>query len=655
MRLTKAGSIACLLALTVFNSRLLQAQQDVTVEVTPDDKVEVAYPFTGLDQELETSNTLAAESWAKVNDQISFVEHRFLVSMPYNGERRFYRVRQIIPPTAAITEASPQNGAGDVAVTRETVIRFNTPLSESTTIDEDTIYADFGGERLATRIQLSEDRRTLTLFYTEALPGGAQITVFIDGNKLEDIVGRKIDADSDGNPGGIGTLAFNTLNLATIPGTAVVGQVLASELGEENGQPINMPLEGVTISLDGKEDTVFAVTDTEGNFKLEPVPGGEFFVHIDGRTATTSTYPDGAYYPFVGKSWKSIPGQDTTLAGGTGVIHLPLIQADSLNPVSSTSDTEITFTDEILQEFPELNGVTITVPANSLFSDDGSRGGSVGIAPVPPDRLPGQLPEMLQFPIVFTVQTDGASNFDTPALVRFPNLPDPVTGNVLPPGAKTALWSFNHDSGRWEIQGSMTISADGLFAVSDPGVGIRSPGWVGVNPGSGGGGPKKSDDDDDDDDNDPDRPDRDDDRDDCTMEVICTVVVSKHNSAFCLLNCAGNILDRIWGDEEQTPRSPIELGLCVGNALDCGQQNTMDDMLNSDKYDDSLSSKQTDCMDECMTPNTATFPAIVPCEGFVDPCPENLSFSEEEVKNPGASSEAFYENRPRSNCPLCST
>ncbi|MCZ6672007.1 MAG: hypothetical protein O7C75_03615 [Verrucomicrobia bacterium] len=387
----------------------------------------------------------------------------------------------------------------------------------------------------------------------------------------------------------------------------------------------------MTIKLDGKEDTIFAVTDSEGNFKLEPVPGGEFFVHIDGRTATTSTYPDGAYYPFVGKSWISIPGRVDTLAGGTGVIHLPLIQADSLQAVSSTKDTEVTFTDEILQEFPELNGVTITVPANSLFSDDGSRGGSVGIAPVPPDRLPGQLPEMLQFPIVFTVQTDGASNFDTPAPVKFPNLPDPVTGKVLPPGAKTALWSFNHDSGRWEIQGSMTISEDGLFAVSDPGVGIRAPGWHGINPGSGGVGPKrpkrpKRPEDPED----PDRPDRTDD-DDCTMEVICTQVVSEPIFALCLLKCMGNMYDRIFGDEEdKTPRSPLELGLCAGNALDCSQSNTMDDVLNSDKYDDSLSSKQTGCMDECLTPNTATFPAIVPCEGFVDPCPENL-FSPEEI------------------------
>jgi len=71
--------------------------------------------------------------------------------------------------------------------------------------------------------------------------------------------------------------------------------------------------------------------------------------------------------------------------------------------------------------------------------------------------------------------------------VCFPNLPDPITGIKLLPGAKTALWSFDHDLGKWVIRGSMTISADGNLACSDPGVGLLSPGWHGAGPGSPGG------------------------------------------------------------------------------------------------------------------------------------------------------------------------
>jgi hypothetical protein len=92
--------------------------------------------------------------------------------------------------------------------------------------------------------------------------------------------------------------------------------------------------------------------------------------------------------------------------------------------------------------------------------------------------------------LVITIQTDGPSNFDRPVPVRFPNLPDPRTGQKLPPGAKSALWSFNHDTGNWEIQGQMTVSADGLFVETNPGVGVRQPGWHGAQAGVAAGGGK---------------------------------------------------------------------------------------------------------------------------------------------------------------------
>src|SRR6185436_4798350 len=111
----------------------------------------------------------------------------------------------------------------------------------------------------------------------------------------------------------------------------------------------------------------------------------------------------------------------------------------------------------------------------SLFADNGARGGRVGIAPVPADRLPEPLPDGLEFPVVITVQTDGPQNLDRPAAVRFPNLPDPVTGQRLLPGAKSALWSFDHDIGNWEIVGGMIVSGDGNFVVNTLGSGIRKP------------------------------------------------------------------------------------------------------------------------------------------------------------------------------------
>lgn len=262
-----------------------------------------------------------------------------------------------------------------------------------------------------------------------------------------------------------------------IEGTSVCGRVFASELAQVRDTSVNVPLAGVTITVDGMEETLRTTTDSKGNFCLSPAPAGRFFVHIDGRTATNGV-PSGSYYPFVGKAWESTIGQQTNV----GTAYLPLVPEGTLQAVSQSQDTTIHLADSVLEQFPDFADVTINVPADSLYADDGTRGGMVGIAPVPPDRLPGQLPENLNFPVVITVQTDGATNFDEPAPVCFPNLPDPVTDELLPPGTENALFSFDHDTGRWSAVGSMTVSADGQLICTDPDVGIRAPGWHGSGP-----------------------------------------------------------------------------------------------------------------------------------------------------------------------------
>lgn len=205
---------------------------------------------------------------------------------------------------------------------------------------------------------------------------------------------------------------------------------------------------------------------------------------MDGRTATGSRWPSGTYYPFVGKAWEAVAGRTDNLAGGTGEIFLPRIPAGALQPVGAETTTVVTFPPEVLTAQPALAGVQLEVPPNALFADNGTRGGRLGMAPVAPDRLPEPLPPGLNLPLVITLQSDGPMNFDRPVPVRFPNLPDPVTGMTLAPGARTAIWSFNHDLGRWEIAAPARVTADGNLVVSDPGTGIRQPGWNGTAPGT---------------------------------------------------------------------------------------------------------------------------------------------------------------------------
>ena len=387
-------------------------------------------------------------------------------------------------PLAGIRSVSPAAGEGDVAVTRETVVNFTIPLAAGTTLDTTKFRAEFGGKKILSRVELSSDRKKATLFYLEPLPSNARIRGELETAGLSDLLGRPVDGDGDGQAGGVFRFSFDTLSITPVATTAIVGRVIASERATGG---LETPLAGVTVTVDGAEQTLRAVTDAQGNFMLNPCPAGTFFVKIDGRTSPLSSWPGGDYYPEVGKKWHALAGRTDNLAGGIsdtvrGTIYLPLIRDDTLKPVSSSQTTMIRFPAEVLAANPALAGTEIQVPANSLFSDSGVRGGKVGIAPVAPDRLPSPLPPGLNLPMVITIQTDGATNFDRPVPVSFPNLPDPVTGEKLPPGAKSALWSFNHDIGEWTIAGPMTVSEDGLSVRSDPGTGVRQPGWHGQRP-----------------------------------------------------------------------------------------------------------------------------------------------------------------------------
>jgi hypothetical protein len=375
-----------------------------------------------------------------------------------------------------IAQTSPLNGEQDVALTRETILRFSNPL-DAATVTSGAVKAEFGGQQLGTRLYVSKDRKAVTLFHDAALPASARVRVTVDGRLLRDSQGRSVDADADYVDGGMGFVDFDTLTLTTVPGTAVCGRVFASELAQGSRESVNVPLQGATITVDGQEQTLRATTDANGDFRLEPAPAGRFFVHVDGRTATNGV-PPGTYYPYVGKAWDSAPGKETNV----GNIYLPLVPAGTLRPASATQDTRVEFVPSVLAGHPEFQGVAVTVPADSLFADDGTRGGQVGIAPVPPDRLPGQLPPGLEFPLVITVQTDGATNFDRPAPACFPNLPEPATGQIAPAGTKNALYSFNHDTGHFEAVGSMTVADDERLVCTDPGIGILAPGWHATGP-----------------------------------------------------------------------------------------------------------------------------------------------------------------------------
>lgn len=476
----------------------LQAQPIIDIDPVAGGQFELSWPSSEANYRLEESSSLAAGGdWLPSSLVPENLVGRFRVTVGAATGERFFRLARNSVVPAQILETSPAQGETGVSVNRETIFRFDMPLAADTVLNTTLVSARAAGRALLTRVELATDRRSATLFYLEPVPSGTRVDVRFDGFGVLDAGGRALDANGDGFPGGIAQVSYTTASAVPVGVTAVIGRVFASEKRPDG---TDRPLPGVTVTVDGAEQTMRAVTAADGSFTLRPAPSGRFFVHVDGRTSPLSTWPGGAYYPFIGKAWEAEPGRTNNLAGGNGIIYLPLVPADALQPVSQTAPTVVHFAPSLLATNPALAGVEVRVPANALFADNGARGGRVGIAPVPPDRLPEPLPPGLALPLVITIQTDGPSNFDRPVPVKFPNLPDPVTGITLPPGSKTALWSFNHDTGRWEVAGPMTVTADGLFAETDPGVGVRQPGWHGAGPGGPGGGPSGYPNDDDDDD-----------------------------------------------------------------------------------------------------------------------------------------------------------
>lgn len=462
------------------------------VATRPGGSVELSWPTTP-GARLESADAVGTGiAWVHAPESASEIGGRTVVVVGPSANARFFRLRGDAGGLTTVSGTSPAAGETGVAVTRETVFRLSGPLAPDSVVDADRFRAIAAGRRLLSRVEMARDRETLTLFYLEYLPAGTRVTVELEGDNLRDAAGRVLDADGDGEPGGIGRLEFTTAGTSPLPGTAVVGWVFASERAPDGS---DLPLEGVTITVDGAEETLRTVTDARGYFELAPSPAGRFFVHVDGRTAVGSQWPGGNYYPFVGKAWEAVAGVTNNRAGGTGEIYLPLVPSDALQVVSATAETRIGLPASVLATNPALASVAIRVPPDALFGDSGVRGGRVGLASVAPDRLPEPLPPGLAFPLVISIQTDGPMNFDRPVPVRFPNLPDPITGKLLPAGARTALWSFNHDTGRWEAQGGMTVTPDGAMVETDPGVGVRQPGWHGTFPGSPGDGPNDDDDD----------------------------------------------------------------------------------------------------------------------------------------------------------------
>lgn len=416
------------------------------------------------------------ESWREVTTSSIPQEGVLVWPVDSTASAQFFRVRlEESQAVVSIASLSPSDGEEMVNVTRETIVRLDGAVDPET-ITSDSFYLIAEGEHVAGRVVPSSTEKFATFFYDSALPASTEVRIVVEGDQIMGRNGAALDADGDGQPGGRLTADFRTLPLTRIPGTDVFGFVRDSFSGE--------PIEGATIRVDAFPEAN-AVTDENGRFLLEDMPAPEFFVHVDGSTAVN--VPEGFSYPNVGKPFHSVPGESVQIAmdGEPFDIFLPLMSEGDVQSLSTTEETDVGFGEDgeaRLQEmFPEVDSamfdlMEVTFAPGAAVDEEGNAATEAALVPVPPDRIPAPLPSGLDPSLVISIQAGGASNFDVPAPVTFPNL------EGLPPGSKASIFSFNHDAGRWESVGLGTVSDDGQVIVSDPGVGILAPGWHSTGP-----------------------------------------------------------------------------------------------------------------------------------------------------------------------------
>ena len=397
------------------------------------------------------------------------------------GQRAVAPVVLNVEESFQIADVSPADGEALVSLTREAIIRFSERVNPATITPESVKFIAFGQE-VPGRLVVSSTERFATFFPENPWPASTVIRLSVGGSLIQARNGDRLDADGDGTSGGTGQADFRTLPLTRIQGTDVWGYVYDSYNRNPDGS--NIPIVGATIRVDAIPEAN-AVTDENGYFILRNMPAPAFFVHVDGTTAINA--PPGTIYPSVGKPFHSVPGQSTQLSmqGVPFHVYLPPMSIGDIQPLSATEDTVVGFgaggMAELAAMFPAIDPaiwqqVEVTYPAGSAIDEQGNVATQAIIIPVPPNRIPAPLPPNLNPKLVISVQAMGATNFDVPAPVTFPNL------DGLVPGEKSLIFSFNHDAGHWEVIGTGTVSTDGLMVVSDPGVGILAPGWHFANP-----------------------------------------------------------------------------------------------------------------------------------------------------------------------------
>jgi RHS repeat-associated protein len=230
--------------------------------------------------------------------------------------------------------------------------------------------------------------------------------------------------------------------------------------GSLTGRILNtqkQPIEGVKVAI----KNISAETDANGNFTLNSVPSGRQHLMIHGSTVKEKD----SHYPTI-----------------------PLtvnIEADKINPMpfqiylhqqKSRNFRHIDPNEDTILTDAEVPGFELRIPKGvNITGWDGKRNLKISVRTVPTDRLPVKpLPNNAFVRTVYMFYFDKIGG-------GIPNQPIPIKSPNdlgLLPKEKAVLWYYDESPNEgeapndWAIAGTGTVTPDGMYIVSDPGVGI---------------------------------------------------------------------------------------------------------------------------------------------------------------------------------------
>lgn len=254
---------------------------------------------------------------------------------------------------------------------------------------------------------------------------------------------------------------FNLFGVARDPSaaTSFSGLVLSN-----SSQPLTNAT--CTLEIPGQAPRV-TTTANDGSFEFPDIVGeGPSELTIDGGTTNevgsqpvpANSFPSLHFEPII------VPNAENQLPMA---ILLPQLNPANWRNYSTSTSTVLTVED--------VAGLRMVVAPGSMTLESGlpaPEGTPISLNIVHHDNIPMPMPDGAAPPFAWTLQPAGAT-FDPPITVDYPNM------SGLPAGAIANFLTFSHDTGKFEIFASGSVSSDGTMISTDPDDGLTLAGWGG--------------------------------------------------------------------------------------------------------------------------------------------------------------------------------